>query len=175
MEKIGRPTRLIAYDTDVNIKRRAEGLPAVYRLIRPRTILYAAVMAVVGSTMLYALTSRANTSLAVIHDRNPLFVRTADGSIRNGYEIRIANKATEMRRFTLEVMGLNDAKLEVVGDAPGAAPRFEVGPDQTQEIRVLVMTPKPPAADATTLVFSAKAEDGQVAASTKDFFRSGAP
>ncbi len=40
MEKIGRPTRLIAYETDTNIKRRAQGLPPVYRLIRPRTVLY---------------------------------------------------------------------------------------------------------------------------------------
>ena len=50
-----------------------------------------------AAVMLFALTSRAATALAVIHDRNPLFVRTADGSIRNGYELRIANKATRGR------------------------------------------------------------------------------
>ena len=48
MDKIGRPTRLIAYNTDVNIKRHAQGLPPVYKLVRARTVLYSAVIAVVG-------------------------------------------------------------------------------------------------------------------------------
>ena len=58
MAKIGRPARLIAYDTDLNIKRRQEGEPAVYRIVRLRTVLYAAVIAVVGAVMLYALATR---------------------------------------------------------------------------------------------------------------------
>ena len=38
MAKIGRPTGLIAYDTEVNIKRRLEGKPPVYRFVRARTL-----------------------------------------------------------------------------------------------------------------------------------------
>ena len=49
MAKIGRPARLIAYDTDVNIKRRQEGKPPVYKIVRLRTVLYAAIIAVVGA------------------------------------------------------------------------------------------------------------------------------
>ena len=60
MDKIGRPTRLIAYNTDVNIKRHIWGLPPVYKLIRPRTVLYSVVIAFVGSVMLFALTSRTD-------------------------------------------------------------------------------------------------------------------
>ena len=62
MDKIGRPTRLIAYNTDVNIKRHAQGLPPVYKLIRARTVLYSAVIAAVGAVMLYALSSRADSA-----------------------------------------------------------------------------------------------------------------
>ena len=170
MERIGRPTRLIAYNTDINIRRHAEGKPPIYRLIRPRTALYAGVITVVGSVMLYGLTSRTPVSLAAIHDRNPLFVRTADGSIRNGFEIRVANKAARGRRFRLEVEGLPDARLEIVGE--DAAAEVVVGPDQTREIRVLLISRHPPAAAATPVTFSLVGPDERVIASASDFFRS---
>ena len=48
MTKIHRPTRLIAYDTDENRERRKRGERNVYRLVRARTILYAAVIALTG-------------------------------------------------------------------------------------------------------------------------------
>jgi cytochrome c oxidase accessory protein FixG len=172
MDKIGRPTRLIAYETDLNIKRHSEGLPPVYRLIRPRTILYSVIIAVVGSIMLYALTSRSNASLAAIHDRNPLFVRTADGSVRNGYELRVANKATETRRFRLRVEGLDNAEVEIVGEAKGAAPSVAVGPDQTSEFRVLLTSRNPPKAAATPVTFTLVGADDKPAAAARDFFRS---
>ena len=42
MTKIGRQTRLIGYDNDINIHRREAGKPPIYRIVRPRTIVYAA-------------------------------------------------------------------------------------------------------------------------------------
>ena len=74
MQQIGRPTGLIAYDTDINAERRLAGKPPVYRLIRARTVLYAAIIAVVGSIMLYALATRSSMSISALHERNPLFV-----------------------------------------------------------------------------------------------------
>ena len=53
MTKLGRATGLIAYDTDVNIKRRMEGKPSFVKLVRLRTVLYAAIIAVVGGMMIY--------------------------------------------------------------------------------------------------------------------------
>ncbi len=61
MAKIGRHTGLIAYDTDINIKRRQEGQaadrPASFRT---RTLLYAAIIAVVGAIMIYTLATRGD-------------------------------------------------------------------------------------------------------------------
>ena len=74
MAKIGRPARLIAYDTDDNIKRRKEGMPALARIVRARTIMYTAIITVVGAIMIYTLSTRETTSLNLIHDRNPIFV-----------------------------------------------------------------------------------------------------
>ncbi len=41
MTKVNRPLGLIAYDNDVNIDRRRQGLDEVYPIIRPRTLVYA--------------------------------------------------------------------------------------------------------------------------------------
>ena len=94
MEKIGRPARLIAFDTDINIKRRQHGEKPFYSIVRTRTVLYAAIIVIVGAVMAYALATRHNDAMNVLHDRNPLFVRLSDGSLRNAYTVRILNKSS---------------------------------------------------------------------------------
>jgi cytochrome c oxidase accessory protein FixG len=175
MDRIFRPTRLIAYNTDINIKRHAQGQPPVYKLIRARMVLYSVVIALVGSVMLYSLSSRAPASLAAIHDRNPLYVKLSDGSVRNAYELRVANKAPVDRRFWLQVDGLSDVKVEIVGESKNDAASVTVGPDQTREFRVLLTSAKPPAEAAAPVTFTLVGSDDQTAATARDFFRTGEP
>jgi cytochrome c oxidase accessory protein FixG len=139
MSEIGRPTGLIAYDTDINGHRRQAGQPPVYRLIRARTILYAGIIALVGVIMIYALATRSSLSLNVLHDRNPLFVLLSDGGLRNNYTVRILNKGSE-RTFALDVSGLEGANLQIPGTERGADGKLavDVGQDQTREIRISV-------------------------------------
>ena len=85
MAKIDRPKGLISYDTLANMDRRAQGKPARLRLVRPRTIMYAAFICIVGAVMLYALATRSVLALDVLRDRNPLYVTLSNGDIRNGY------------------------------------------------------------------------------------------
>jgi cytochrome c oxidase accessory protein FixG len=142
MSQIGRPTGLIAYDTDINAQRRQEGKPALYRPIRARTLLYAAIIAAVGGIMLYALATRSSLGINVLHDRNPLFTTLSDGSIRNDYTVRLLNKGGD-RSFALDVSGLPGATLRIAGIERGADGRMiaEVGPDQTRELRVSLLVP----------------------------------
>ena len=138
MEKIGRPSRLIAYDTEINVDRRQAGKPNVFKPIRPRTILYVVVIALVGGVMTAALATRVDLAISAIHDRNPMFVRTADGSIRNGYVIRLVNRASEPREFVIGVAGAETPRLQAVGveSDPDGRLIAKVGPDQTREIRL---------------------------------------
>jgi cytochrome c oxidase accessory protein FixG len=140
MAKVGHPTRLIAYDTDINIKRRETGEAPVFRMVRARTALYAAIIVAVGGIMTYALATRELEGVSIIHDRNPMFVRLSDGALRNAYTIRIVNKRLQAREFSLGVSGLPAAIVDFVGLPPRADGRLviEVGPDQTREVRVLV-------------------------------------
>jgi cytochrome c oxidase accessory protein FixG len=143
MAKIGRPKGLIAYDNDVNIKRRLAGKDNIYRIVRPRTVLYAGLIALVGSIMLYALLTRNFIDINVLHDRNPMFVVLSDGSVRNAYTVRLLNKRNHERHIALGVEGLSLAQVEAVGveTVAGGRPIVSVGPDQTRELRVLVTVP----------------------------------
>ncbi|MCY4320023.1 MAG: cytochrome c oxidase accessory protein CcoG [Alphaproteobacteria bacterium] len=141
MDRVGRPQGLIAYDTLAGLETQsAAAWPAWRRLqlLRPRTLLYAMSIVLVGSVMLATLLSRADTDIAVLRDRNPLFVQLSDGSFRNGYTIKLQNKRHEVRRFRLLVEGLPGAVLSAVG---GGSDDTQVGPDQLRTLRVYVAAP----------------------------------
>jgi cytochrome c oxidase accessory protein FixG len=139
MREIGRPTGLIGYDTDINVERRREGKLPVYRPIRARTLTYAAIIGIVGSIMVYTLATRSTMSINVLHDRNPLFVKLADGGIRNNYTVHILNKGPE-RSFAVELSGLPGAVLHIVGTEaqPDGRLIVEAAQDQTRELRMSV-------------------------------------
>ncbi|MEJ1157038.1 cytochrome c oxidase accessory protein CcoG [Prosthecomicrobium sp. N25] len=175
MDKVGRPRGLIAYDTDINIERREQGKPEIYRFVRPRTVLYVAVIAIVAAVMVFALTTRATVGVNVLHDRNPVFVVNSDGSVRNGYTVRILNKDREARDFVLAVEGLPaGAHLDVNGPEKmvDGKPVLSVEPDQTRELRVTVLTPKgTPLPTSTPVVFSVRETVTGETAAAKDFFK----
>merc|ERR1712091_8912 len=95
MEKTGKPRGLIDYVTLQDEAIETEGAPAVpliKRILRPRTILYTVLWAAIGVGMVVSLFMRESIDLSVARDRNPLFVTLADGSIRNGYTIKVSNQ-----------------------------------------------------------------------------------
>ena len=144
MTRVGRPTGLIGYDTQNNVELRNSGLPGLpVKLIRPRTVLYAVLIAGVGAIMLYALATRNMIEVAALHDRNPQYVTLSDGSIRNGYTLRLVNRLAQERVFVVGVEGLAGARIESSGLASDGAGRLTtpVGRDQTLELRVLISVP----------------------------------
>jgi len=137
MTKVERPRGLIAYDTESNLA--AAGRETVpIRLIRPRTILYAGAMAIVGAIMLIALLIRPDLDVSVLRDRNPLYVKLSDGGVRNGYTIKLLNKLYVPRPLGLGVAGLPGAKFNVVGLENEANPVVTVPPDELKSVRLYV-------------------------------------
>lgn len=118
MEKIGLPKGLISYDTYAG-QKTAEPIQKVkVRFIRARTIAYAVMLTAVGSVMLVALLNRSVLDVNVIRDRNPLFVKLSDGTIRNGYTVKILNKVHETRRYQIVVEGLDGANSWLQTEGP---------------------------------------------------------
>jgi len=143
MTKVGLPTGLIDYDSEFNLEQRLAGKPERSKVLRPRIILYVVLIAAVAAFMGYTFIGRSSISVASMHDRNPLFVRLSDGSIRNAYTVRVINKALEDRSFELSVAGLPELRIEALGTAVMRDDAFTVGvgPATTREMRVLVTVP----------------------------------
>jgi len=140
MDKLKRPRGLVRYDSLTKIKARAEGRETKNRIIRPRTIGYVVLMMIVVFTMVYGYASRLTVELNVQRDRAPLFVRLSDGSIRNGYTLKILNMERKPMTFTLHVEHIKNARVSVVGINKGdeALIGLPVKPDQVGTYKVFV-------------------------------------
>ncbi len=174
MTKIHRPIRLISYDTDENIKRRQRGQAPVYRIVRSRTILYVAVMAIVGALMLYQLTTRHHMSLSVLHVRAPMFTTARDGAVRNGYTLRFSNKWGETHTFAIAISGIKGAvaKSEETDALPDGRLSVSVDPDATQEIELYVTAPlaSASAAGAPIVMTATALRSGETVSVSDHFF-----
>ena len=137
MDKIERPRGLIAFDTELNVERRLKGETSRYRLIRPRTIIYACLIAGISLFMLIGLLNRSTLDVNVLRDRQPNFVRLSDGSIRNGYTVKILNKAPLDREFKLGLDGLEASALSIVG-VRNDNPVLYVAADETRDFKVYI-------------------------------------
>lgn len=113
MDKVGLPRGLVRYDTERHMALKERGIFEKFKIIRPRTIYYTSILISVGLVMLYGLFTRSPLELHVLHDRNPLFVALTDGSIRNGYTIKILNKTHEHNKYKVEVSGIEGARIDV--------------------------------------------------------------
>ncbi len=174
MTKIHRPIRLIGYDTDENTERRNRGEAPLYRLVRSRTVLYVVVMALVGSLMLYQLTTRRHVGLSVLHVRAPMFTTVRDGAVRNGYTLRFSNKWSETRKFVIEISGVKGAvaKSEEADALPDGRLTVSVDPDATQEIELYVTAPlsSATAAGAPIVMSATDTQSGETVSVSDHFF-----
>lgn len=163
MDKVGLPRSLIGYDSLAGVMAgKADAKPKL-RPIRPRTVLYAGLIVLVGAIMLFALFTRADLGLSVERDRNPLFVALSDGSVRNGYTVHVQNKHHDERTFVLSVEGLPGARLAVVDAENDLAAEMTVTADQMESFRVFVTVPRDAVhGEATDIVFRLRGAGGEM-------------
>ena len=169
MARVDRPAGLIAYDTDAAVAARKAGRPPVYRLVRTRTIYYGVALALVSSLMAWGLATRPSLAIESLRDRNPTFVRLHDGSIRNGYTLKIDNRSFEPRAVSFSMSGLPGALLQAPGGAPTASPIIvTLDPNQVRAVRILVRSPAP-AERSTPVTFVLKGPGGETVHTNSTF------
>jgi cytochrome c oxidase accessory protein FixG len=136
MDKIGRPRNLIAYDTVARREASTSGEHEPFKLVRVRTLLYAGLIVLVGAIMLVAFANRSTLDVNVLRDRAAMFVRLSDGGVRNGYTLKVLNKAHAERTFVFGLDGLPGGKLRILGRQ--GENTVTVPTDDLREIRVFV-------------------------------------
>ncbi len=159
MARLSRPQGLVAFETLANLAASEAATKAMApgpardacgmqvrntpKFLRPRTYLYAAVLGVVAAIMLGSYAMRETLSLAVIRERAPLFVRLADGGVRNAYTLKLVNKSRESNELALVLDGPAGLQLVVQDSRADAAgrPLLETRPDGITQFRALVTAP----------------------------------
>ncbi|MEX0955163.1 MAG: cytochrome c oxidase accessory protein CcoG [Rhizobiaceae bacterium] len=169
MDKLGRERGLISYATladynanmavatgsathaiDPRLVRTADGRFAaklahfhLRKIFRPRALIYFGAWTLAGLVMLYALLSRDRLEVNVLHDRNPQFVTLSDGSIRNGYTVKLLNMIPEPRVIFVSIEGLPGGLMSATGiDQPeGRSIAVPVEPDRLRELKIFVRQP----------------------------------
>ncbi len=88
--------------------------------------------------------TRDRLDINVLPDRNPLYVTLSDGSIRNGYTLKVLNMTDEPRTFEVAIDGLPGAGMWLAGaedHQPVRAIAVDVEADRLREIKVFVSQP----------------------------------
>ena len=136
MDKVGLPKGLIRYDTMDHI---ADPTPKKkFKILKPRTILYSSIIIFISTLMLRSLMLKTTLETSIIPDRNPLFVKMSNGSIRNGYTIKIMNKTHEQKIFSLVSSSPEQAILRLQN---GNLEYLKVEPNQHKAFKVYVTLP----------------------------------
>lgn len=170
MDKVGLPQGLIRYDTSHHIESGDKAGATGFRFLRPRTIYYATVIAIVGIIMLHALYVRPLTELHVLHERNPLFVQLSTGQIRNSYTLKILNKTHYPARYRIASRDLENAEIVIKSADDTQGNMLQAGPDSVATYHVLVSSDAEPA-DPRPIVFLLQdSESGSTLAEYESIF-----
>jgi cytochrome c oxidase accessory protein FixG len=123
MDKMNYPRGLIRYSTENALERQWSWSEIRAHLLRPRIIIYSAVLVALVAGLMTALALRNPLKVDVIRDRRVLAREVEGRYIENIYKLNVMNTSERAQRFNVTVDGLPGAKIERGAqiDADGAS------------------------------------------------------
>ena len=132
MDKVGSPRGLIRFWTEHAMLGRWTSAEIFRHTLRPRVLIYSAVLLVIVSVFFGTLFTRTPFKMDVIRDRGAMGREVEDGKIENVYRLQIMNTDEDMHHFRLSVEGIDSIHLD------GAADEIELGPTESRAVPVRV-------------------------------------
>ncbi|HNR23333.1 MAG TPA: FixG Ig-like domain-containing protein, partial [Steroidobacteraceae bacterium] len=145
MDKVGYPRGLIRYDTQSGLEGKRR------HVVRPRTIVYASLLALLVTGFAVTLSVRNEVGVDVIRDRNALYRERSDGRIENVYNVKVLNKDRDAHEFRISATGVEGLEVDYVG------PTVYVAPGAVQSVPVRIRVPRSALQGGTDLVVSIEA------------------
>jgi len=119
MDKLGYEHGLIRYTTQNAI----DGKPS--RVLRPRIFVYGTLLTLLAAGWTWGVLHRKPFIVEVLRDRNALYRVLGDGSVENGYTLKIVNKTDQTVRFAVTVAdgpaGARLVDMPALIEVPGGA------------------------------------------------------
>ena len=164
MDKMGYAQGLIKYSTHNAVCQGWTQAQILRHILRPRILIYTALVAGVVLAMLFSLATRTSFKVDVVRDRGAMARIVSGGKIENVYRLQIMNATESDQQFHITVNGLPGLTLE---------PTENVGIGSTQS-RWIVVTVRAPydvaAAGSHPIQFQIALTDGSAQVAEKSVF-----
>jgi len=134
MDKMGYARGLVKYSTQNAVQQNWSGPEILRHVLRPRVLLYSAILLAVVVAMLVSLVLRSPFKVDVVRDRGTLARIVSGGNIENVFRLQVMNATESDQVYRMSVSGLEG--LALASDA-----QFNVDSTQSRWIAVRVQLP----------------------------------
>ena len=134
MDKMSYPRGLIRYATENGVEQGLTRQQMFARILRPRVLIYAAVLVVISVAFLISLSWRQPLKVDIVRDRATLARLVDDGRIENVYRLQLMNATERPQRYRIAVNGLSGIEL-------AAERTVELAPAQARWVTLAVRVP----------------------------------
>jgi cytochrome c oxidase accessory protein FixG len=135
MDKMSYPKGLIRYGTQrAMAERSAAKVGALQHILRPRVLVYGAILVIVSAALLVSLWVRAPFKVDIVRDRAALARIVPPGLVENVYQLQIMNATEQPQRYAISVSGLPEMTDSIRTTA-------EIGAAQSGWVPVVVRVP----------------------------------
>ena len=134
MDKMNYPRGLIKFSTQNGVAKGWKQSQILRRVMRPRVLIYSAVLITLCVVMLGSLISRTPLKVDVERDRAALSRIVAGGKLENSYRLQIMNATEAPQRYRISAYGLPG--LEVASE-----PDIEIDAAQSRWMAVRLQIP----------------------------------
>jgi cytochrome c oxidase accessory protein FixG len=163
MDKMNYPRGLVRYTTLNGLTGQWSPQQMWRRVLRPRVLVYSAVLVLVVGALAYSLATRSPLAIDVVRDRAVLARLVERGHIENVYRLQIRNVTERDQRYAVRVQGIDGAVVDLRG-------RTDLGPVELRWVPLAVRVPPEaaqalgPGAHRLVFVVERVAADGDAAA-----------
>ena len=128
MDKIGKPRGLVRYTSQAELETGKR------KFLRPRLVVYSAMLLVMFSTLGFSLIGKSTADVTILRGLGAPFSKLPSGEISNQIRIKIANRSGEQRSYTFELVDAEELTL-VAPENP-----LTVGPGESQMTGAFITT-----------------------------------
>jgi cytochrome c oxidase accessory protein FixG len=126
MDKMGYARGLVKYSTQNALDKGWSQAQTLRRVLRPRVLIYTAILACVSIALLTSLALRVPLKVDVVRDRSVMARMVAGGKLENVYRLQIMNATESSQNYRISALGLSGLVLasEPVVVVPAAQSRW---------------------------------------------------
>ena len=111
MDKMHYPRGLIRNSTENGLAKKLTQAQMFQRVLRPRVLIYTAVLATVMAGMAWSIWARDSFKVDVQRDRGSIARVVGQGEIENVYRVQIMNATEQSQSYSIRVAGLEGAVI----------------------------------------------------------------